>query len=115
MENDIVGQVTSPLTGAYKTIGSGGGIVLFFTNIIRLAFVGAGIYAFFNFIYAGFQYISAGGDSKTLNAAWERIWQSLLGLVILVASFALTALVSQLIFGDPTMILNPKIYGPGDR
>ena len=56
--------------------------------------------------------MTAAGDSKALSAAWNRIVQSMLGLVIIVSSFALTALVSQLIFGDPTIILNPKIYGP---
>ncbi len=91
---------------------SGGGIVLFFTNIIRLVFVVAGVLAFLNLIIAGFQYMNAAGDTKALNAAWSRIWQSLVGLVILVGSFALAALFSYLIFGDAGFILNPKIYGP---
>jgi hypothetical protein len=110
--DDIVGKVTSPLTGAYKTIGPGGGIILFFTNILRLVFVVAGIYAFLNFILAGFQYMTAAGDGKALSAAWDRIWQSMLGLIIVIASFALTPVISQHIFGDPTIILHPQIYGP---
>lgn len=113
--DDIVGKVTNPLPPAYKNIAAGsggGGLILFFTNILRLTFVVAGIYAFINFIIAGYQYMTAGGDSKSLMAAWARIWQSLVGMVIVVGSFALAALLGQLLFGDPTAILSPTLYGP---
>lgn len=110
----IIGTVTNPLPDAYKNIGAaqGGGLVLFFSNVLRLVFVIAGIYAFINFIIAGFQYMSAAGDSKALSAAWDRIWQTWLGIVVIIASFAITAILSQLLFGNPTYILSPTIYGP---
>lgn len=110
---DIVGQVTNPLQNSYGTFNqAGGGIIGLFTNILRLVFVGAGIYAFLNIIIAGFQYMTAAGDSKKLSAAWSRIWQTLLGLIILIGSFAIAALIGYLFFGDATYILHPKIYGP---
>ena len=87
---------------------------MFMSNILRLVFVVAGIFAFFNFIIAGFQYMNAGGDSKSLTAAWDRIWQSLIGLVIIVGSFAVAALIGQVFFGRPEAILSPMIYGPGN-
>lgn len=108
---DIVGTVTNPLPKAYQGIASGG-LILFLTNILRLVFVVAGIYAFLNLVVAGFQYMNAGGDAKALTAAWDRIWQSLLGLVLVVGSFALAALIGYLLFGDAGFILSPKIYGP---
>ncbi len=110
MEN-IVGTVTNPLPSAYQGVTSGG-LILFFTNILRIVFVAAGIFAFLNLIIAGFQYMSAGGDAKAIAAAWGRIWQSLLGLVLVVGSFALAALLGYLLFGDAGFILSPKIYGP---
>lgn len=106
----IIGQVQSPLAGT--SYGNLGGVGLFITNIIRLLFVVAGIYALFNFLIAGFEYINAGGDSKKLEKAWSRIWQSLMGLVIMVASFALISLFGYLFFGAGYNILNPVIYGP---
>jgi len=39
--------------------------------------------------------MTAAGDSKALGAAWNRIWNSLLGLVVVVGSFALAELFSQ--------------------
>jgi hypothetical protein len=108
---DIIGTVTNPLPRAYQGVTSGG-LILFLTNILRLVFVAAGIFAFINLIIAGYQYMSAGGDAKALGNAWARIWQSLLGLIIVVGSFALAALLGYLLFGDAGFILSPKIYGP---
>jgi len=110
--DEVVGKVTNPLPSGYQN-AVGGGLVLFLTNILRLVFVVAGLYAFINFIIAGFQYMSAAGDSKALSAAWERIWQSFVGLVVVVASFALAALIGQLLFNNPQFILNPTLYVPG--
>jgi hypothetical protein len=107
----IIGSIENPLSnyGGFDT-----GIILLFTNILRLIFLIAGIYALFNFIIAGYQYMTAAGDTKYLEKAWARIWQTLLGLVIIVGSFVITSIVSQIIFGRWDFILNPQIYGPGD-
>jgi hypothetical protein len=108
--SDIIGKVETP-TKAYPSL-AGGGLILFLTNILRLVFVAAGIFAFINLVIAGFQYMGAGGDAKQIAAAWARIWQSLLGLILVVASFALAALFGYILFGDAGFILSPKIYGP---
>lgn len=107
--SQIFGQVQSPIS----SYGGLSGIGPFITNIIRLIFVAGGIYALFNFLIAGFSYINAGGDSKKLEHAWSRIWQSLMGLVILVGSFALASLIGQIFFGNANFLLSPTIYGPG--
>jgi hypothetical protein len=111
--DNIVGSIKNPLPTPYATaFGANGGIVLFFTNILRLVFLGAGVFALLNFIVAGMMYMNAGGDAKYLGLAWAKIWQTLLGLAILVSSFAMAALFGYLFFGDAGFILNPKIYGP---
>lgn len=108
--DDIIGQVPNPLEGtSYAGLT---GVGLFISNVLRLFFVVAGIYALFNFIIAGYSYMNAAGDSKKLGDAWNRIWQSLIGLVIIVGSFAIASLVGYLLFNDPMYILNPKVYGP---
>lgn len=90
------------------------GMIVLFNNILRLLIIIGGIYTLLNFILAGFQFISAGGDPKKIEAAWAKIWQSMIGLLIIVVSFALAALLGQILFHSPTAILNPRIYGPGD-
>lgn len=89
------------------------GLVPFLNNVLRLIFVIAGLFAFFNLIIAGFGFMTAGGDAKAIEKAWSKIWQSLMGLLIIVASFLLAAIFGYLLFGDPGAILQLKIWGPG--
>ena len=117
----IFGEIKNPFADFFKVPGYAGdiksgnfGLIVLLTNILRLLFVLAGLYAFFNIILAGFGYISAGGDSKNISSAWAKIWQSLLGLLIIVCSFVLAAIFGQILFGRFDAILNPTLYGPGD-
>ena len=96
---NIVGTITNPLN-KYGGV-EGGGLTAFFSNILRLIFV-----------VAGFEYMTAGGDAKKLTKAWERIWQTLLGLAIIAGSFVLAAIFGYILFGNPMYMLNPVIYGP---
>lgn len=91
----------------------GSGLITLLNNILNLMIVGAGIFALFNFIIAGYEFISAGGDSQKINDAWNKIWQSILGLIIVAGSFTLAAIFGKLIFNDFGAIINPKIKGPG--
>lgn len=89
------------------------GLITLFNNILRILVVAGGIFALLNFILAGYQFLSASGDPKLINLAWAKIWQSMVGLLIIVASFALAALLGLLLFGDAGAILKPIIRGPG--
>lgn len=104
------GTLKNPLSKG--ALGPSGGLINLLNNILRLVFVGAGIYAFMRIIVAGVSFISAGGDAKKIEQAWANIWQSLLGLIIIVSSIALAALMGLLLFGDASAILSPKVYGP---
>lgn len=112
---DIIGPINPPPAiaqpGGYGLL-SEFGLIKFFNNIVRVMIVIGGLYAFLNLIIAGYDFLSASGDPKIFAKAWAKIWQSMLGLLIMLASFLLAAIFGQLLFGDPTIILNPKIYGP---
>lgn len=109
------GQITPPPFIGPNGYGdlTAGGLVQFLNNILRLMIMAAGIFALFNLVIAGYGFMSAGGDPKGIENAWNKIWQSLLGLVIVLGSFVLAAIFGYLLFGDPMAILQPKIYGPG--
>lgn len=89
------------------------GLITFISNLVIFLITIAGLYVFFNLILAGYQFISGGGDAKAISSAWSKIYQSIIGLAIVAASLLITAVVSLVIFGDATFILNPTIYGPG--
>ena len=108
----IFGQIKPP-PGVSQYSGShGAGLVKFLNNILRLLIIGAGLFALFNFIIAGYEFITAGGDAQKINQAWAKIWQSLLGLVVAAGSFTLAAVFGKLIFGRWDAILTPTIYAP---
>jgi hypothetical protein len=110
---DVIGNVKPPsfMTGQYSSFQTG--ITAFISNLVKLITVIAGIFVLINLLLAGLQYISSQGDPKGVEGAWNKIWMSLVGLVIIVAAFVITAIISYILFGDASFILNPKVYGPG--
>lgn len=92
----------------------GAGLIIFITNFYRLAIVVAGIYSLMNFILAGYGYLSAGGDVKVVQKSTERIWRSLLGLIIIVGSTIIAGIVGYILFGPSqwNILIRPVIYTP---
>lgn len=78
-------------------------------TIIWVLIIGASIYAVFNFVLAGYAFISAGDDPKKIAGAWAKIWQTALGLLVAAGAFVLARIFGQLIFGDSSFIINPRI------
>ena len=107
--SDIFGPITKPdILKNIPDIQSGGiGAVL--SLVLKLLIVVAGLYALFNLIIAGYAFMSAGDDPKKVAGAWAKIWQTLLGLAVAAGAFVLAAIFGQLIFGDSTFLLKPKI------
>ena len=110
--SDIFGNVAPPPgVSNYGLLGAGG-LVKFANNLLKFILVIGGLYALLNIILAGWSFLSAGGDSKKVEQAWAKIWQSLVGLLVMAGAFVLAAIFGWLLFGDPMFILNPKISGP---
>lgn len=113
----IFGTVNPPYEGTYGglsggRIGPNFGLLLFLNNALRLIFVVGGLLFFFNLVFAGFQFLNAGGDPKAIEQAWNKILQSIIGLLIIVISFVIAAVIGVLMFGNASALLNVKIYGP---
>ena len=110
------GNITSPfdtLAPGKYTGTSGEGLITLSNSLLKLVIVGAGLYAFWNFISAGYGFMSAGDDAKAITKAFAKFTQSLLGLLFVAGSLVLAAIFGYLIFGDATAIINPRIFGPG--
>ena len=97
----VIGMITRPYQTCRHIIDHGRWGELFFVGLVC---------AFINFIMAGFQYMMAAGDAKAIQSAWDRIWYSLLGLILMVGAFALAAVFGYLLFNDPGFMLRPVIY-----
>ena len=111
--DEIIGKVTPPtwinLLGINPDTGQLTGPINLLNSLLKLVFVIAGLWAFLNLILAGFGYISGGGDPKKISQAWEKIQQTFLGILIIVCSFILAAIIGILFFNSPTAILQPNL------
>jgi hypothetical protein len=113
--SDFLGEVSNPLAGGYGDVANpSGGLIGFLSNVLRFIAIAGGLWSLVNMVIAGFTYISAGHDPKQTVLAWQKIYMSLIGLVVIVASYAIAALLGFLLFDNPSAILNPQIYGPGE-
>src|SRR3989344_3714843 len=59
---------------------------------INIAFAAAGLLFLAMFFVGGIGYITAGGDPKSAQAARDRLKNALIGLIVVVAAFAITQL-----------------------
>lgn len=107
--NNPFGVVGQP--AAVQNLGSisDGGPGKLIQTFIWLLIAGAGIYALFNFILAGYSFLGAGSDAKKVQDAWKKIWQSVLGLAVAAGAITIAALIGKLIFGEFDFLLNPQI------
>ena len=92
--------------------GGGGnsiGIFAFLSVALRLFTIICGLFMFFNFLWAGYALITRAGDSKAFSDVRERLQYALIGLVIIVAAYMISAIFGLLFFGDAGFILQPNI------
>lgn len=117
MSGSIFGKIDLPEPLKGKGYGgyaeTGKGLIGFMSNILKMATIAAGLFGVINLIIAGYGFLTAGGNPEKLQQASSKIWMSLIGLIIIVSSYTLAAILGWLLFGDATAILKPKIYGPG--
>ena len=77
--------------------------------IVRFIVVIGGVFAFWQFLTGGLAFITSAGDKGKLTEAQNKIQMSLVGLVIIAASFLIIAIISQVLFGDFMAILSTKL------
>lgn len=85
-------DIQIPNIGGFDNIGG------LLNVLVQLAFFVTGLAFFFNLIIGGIQWINAGGDPKAMNAAQTRITNSIIGLLIVVAAYAIALVMGQ-VFG----------------
>ncbi|MEK7525947.1 MAG: hypothetical protein AAB546_00510 [Patescibacteria group bacterium] len=110
VDTDIFGEITPPASlSKFDPNNTGAGIGNLLNLGLKLLIVGAVIYSLFNFVLAGYAFLSAGDDSKKIEGAWAKIWQTALGLAFAAGAYVLAGIFGWLIFGSWDFILNPAI------
>ncbi|OGM14717.1 hypothetical protein A3D84_00500 [Candidatus Woesebacteria bacterium RIFCSPHIGHO2_02_FULL_42_20] len=80
--------------------------------VVSTLIFGAGLFALFNFVLAGYAFLSAGDDPKKVQGASTRLLNTLLGLLFAAGSTVLAAIFGKLIFNDWGFLLQFKVFGP---
>jgi hypothetical protein len=64
-------------------------IPVVFNNLIRAALIFVGSVAAFLIVYAGIRFVTSGGDPKQVTAARQIMTYAIIGLVLVLLSFAI--------------------------
>lgn len=74
------------------------------SGVIGLLTIIAALWFAIQFIIAGFNWINAGGDKNNAAAAWQKITNAVVGLLVVVSAWVIIALLGQML---GLSILNP--------
>lgn len=77
------------------------------SSVIGVMTVAAAIWFIFQFMTGGFYWITSAGDKTKLNEARDRIQNAFIGLIVVVAGWAVLALAGQFL-GYDIVIQNPN-------
>lgn len=111
---DAVGMITTPTPNT--AIGSATengepaeGIPLYFfvTWGLTIFTVIAGIWALYNLVFAAFTYLGGNGDPGSHEKVKTAVTNTVIGLLLIVLAYTITAIVSMMLFGSPTYYFNP--------
>jgi hypothetical protein len=91
-------------TGSETAEGALSNLELFISNIIGFITAIGGVFFVLYFVIGAFEWISSGGDKGKVEKARNRMINGAIGLVILVASYAIIGLLGSFIGLD---LLNP--------
>ena len=85
MNNDLLGQINLKVPDLGELTA----------NFVVVAFFAAGIFFVAQIVIGGISWINAGGDPKALESARSRITNAVIGLIIVVAAFAIAVIFTQ--------------------
>lgn len=77
------------------------------SNIIGVFVVVAGLLFLFQFMLGGFKWLTAGGDKAKLETAQQSLLHAVIGLVIVLAAYAIVALFGS-ILGIDILLTDPE-------
>lgn len=108
----VMAQITNPvlseeLGGQQAEARAGITFVRYFVSMWRAIITAGAVIVLVYFLWAGIEWITAGGDAGKVGKARDKMTQSIIGLVILVSSTVIVGFISRLFFGASFNILQP--------
>ena len=103
----LFGNITPPFNYTGYNDIPGTGLQEFGSAIIMLITTLSGLVVLFNFISAGYLYLSSPGEPAKLVEAGNKMLYSLIGLAVISAAFILAGILGWLFFKDAGFLINP--------
>lgn len=97
------GDELGPFGGVEANANPLANILSLVSSVVGFMTISACIWFLFQILYAGYEWTSAGGDTKKIADARSRITHAFMGMVIVVGAWSLLAVVGQF-FGFNTLI-----------
>lgn len=92
------GKGFGPWSGIFETIEDAAGMFnKIISNIIGVMTIGAGIWFIFQFIIGAYSWMAAGSDQQAIQNAQQKITNAVMGLVVVVAAYALISLLGAIL------------------
>lgn len=89
-----LGTITPP-SGVPNPTNAGFYIADVIKNGISILIIVSFIAFFLWTIFAGFRFITSGGDEKAVSSAWSSIYWGIIGMIVVLSSYALVVLVER--------------------
>lgn len=104
-----LGQIGGQGLGPFGQSAGDGltGITSIVSSIIGIMTIAAGIWFLFQFVIGGFNWINSGGDKAKLQTSKDKLTNAFIGLIVVVAGWAILALAGTFFNVDFT-ISNPS-------
>ena len=105
-----IGTIDKPApVDNFNATGGDIGILVFVSTIIKLLMVVGSLWVVINIFLAAYIYISGNGDASANEKVSKMMTNSVIGLILLVTAYTITAIFGLIFFGSATFILNPTI------
>lgn len=96
----LAANSTTPLSHYYAPAAALGGntatLSLLLNPLIKNVILFSGIFAFFVLIFAGFSYITSGGDKNKITQSQNMLNYAIMGIVVIVAAYLITLIIETI-------------------
>lgn len=107
-----LGQIGGPGLGPLANIKTGLEALTQLASVISLIIgvltIIAGIYFMIQFLLGGLNWIGASGDKGKLQSAQDRMSQAIIGLIIVVAAYAVVSIIGKILGIENILLQNPQ-------
>lgn len=104
-------EAIKAIGGKYGKIDDPGtGFVYFVNNLLGILTSLAGILVVVNLIAAGYLYLSSNNEPQKIQAAGNKILQTIIGIGVVAMAYVIAAILGAILYNDSTKLLKPTLF-----